>query len=159
MSVNLPVACHGKGHITACFAFYALCWSLMAWASDASDQKLSVLDALAMRFSEARALPPGTRPPPPPQINLKALIGLQFGAIRRSLGPPDPQVGGYDFACHASKCWVYTYGAEEKFDERSPDCKKGSALCSIAVTTGGPFILILGLSSGHVVTARWQGQK
>lgn len=128
----------------------------MAWASDARDQMAAALSALARYFSEARTLPSGTRPRPP-KVNLKRLIGLPSGTIRRSLGPPDPPVGNYDFACHASRCWVYTYGAKENFDKGGSICDEGSDLCSVVVSTGGPFLLILGLSSGHVVTARWQG--
>jgi hypothetical protein len=143
---------------TSSFVFLLLFSSMIAWAGDAPDQTSAALGALTRYFAEARTLPSGTRPRPP-QVNLKGLIGLPSDAIRRSLGPPDPPVENYDFACHASECWVYTYGAKENFAEGGQICEEGSDLCSIVVTTGGPFLLIVGVSSGHVVTARWQGQK
>jgi hypothetical protein len=128
-----------------------------ATASDVPAKSTSDLNSLASYFNKARALPVGTRPPPP-HANLRKLIGLAFDEIRGALGPPDPP-DDYDWQCHATRCAVYSYGA----DERNAPVRTGDAgngIQWIEVSTGGPWVLILGVSSSDkVVSARWEGQK
>jgi hypothetical protein len=138
-------------------AILLLSWSTLSFAGDVNGQRQAKLGELAKYFVQARSLHPGSRPPPP-DFNLETLIGSRSNSIRKALGRPDRTDNDYDFGCGAQKCWVYTYGPKsEPFQEIPQD--DGSGLSTIVVTTGGPFILILGISSNRIITARWQGQK
>jgi hypothetical protein len=135
-----------------------LTWSIGSMAGDSINDRTSSLDALAKHFARARNLPSGSRPPPP-TTDLGMILGLRSASIRKALGVSDPPVDGYDFQCAAPTCWVYTYGPNEYRGEKTPSIEDRSNLSTIVVTTGGPFLLILGISANRVVTARWQGQK
>jgi hypothetical protein len=136
-----------------------LTWSIGSMAGDSINDRTSSLNALAKHFARARILPSGSRPSPP-TIDLGMIVGLRSAAIRKALGVSDPPVDGYDFQCGAPTCWVYTYGPEEHGGgEETPSIEDGSNLSTIVITTGGPFLLVLGISANRVLTARWQGQK
>jgi hypothetical protein len=103
-------------------------------------------------LSAAAALPLGSRPSPP-DVDLGFLIGLSPQAIRTALGAPYSRSA----ACSAAQCWSYRYGpdaAPPKVEENN-----GDGTVDIEVITGGPFLLIVGFSSHHVVLASWQGQR
>ena len=128
-----------------------------ALAADPAMESQSVLQRLARDFNAARALPIGTRPAPP-DVELRKLIGVKWSIVRTALGSPDVS-DDYDWQCHAKKCQVYTYGADERQADQPVTGDDGNGLQWVSVTTGGPWVLILGVSSNKVVSARWQGQK
>ena len=121
-----------------------------------AQDSMSVLAALAHKFTTARALSPGTRPAPP-DIDINKLIGVKWTTVRAALGHPDAPVD-YDWECRAEQCQVYSYGADEREAER-PAMVNARDLTSITVITGGPWVLILGVSRNTVTSVRWQGQK
>jgi hypothetical protein len=117
----------------------------------------SALQTLEKDFVGARSLPVGARPAPP-DLDLQLLVGLKWSIVRAALGSADKPIRGYDWQCDAKKCEVYTYGASEA--HLAPEIiDEGNGLKTLVVTTGGPWVLILGVSSSRVTTARWQGQK
>jgi hypothetical protein len=133
----------------------SLPFSTTTWSKDPDAQ--SCLSALHSFFSSARAQPLGSRPAPP-YIYLKALLGLQMSAIRTVLGPPDKREANYPPPeCHAAQCWSFTYGPGPGPLPAPTD--NGDGTMSVYVTTGGPWLLILGFTKGRIVTAFWQGQK
>jgi hypothetical protein len=116
----------------------------------------SVLTELSADFSHARSQPLGSRPTPP-DIDLERLIGLQASSIRATLGPPDRLRGAWKPPCEAARCWSYTYGpGPEPF---SDEVQHHGNTDSILVTTGGPFLLILGVAGDRVASAHWLGQR
>jgi hypothetical protein len=128
-------------------------------AANPPDSAQSTLTNLARHFRAARALPEGTRPAPP-DVKIEKIVGLPVSAVRSALGPADaPLKVEYDWDCDAETCQIYTYGADERasIDARIAADKKD--LESIVITTGGPYVLVVGVSSNTVATARWQGQK
>ena len=101
--------------------------------------------------------PSGSRPTPP-DVDVKALLGLQKSAIRTVLGPPDIRKANYpSLECHAAQCWSFTYGPGPSPLPAPTD--DGDGTMSVYVTTGGPWLLILGFTKGRLVTAFWRGQK
>jgi hypothetical protein len=73
------------------------------WSKDPDAQ--SCLNTLRSFFLSARAQPSGSRPTPP-DMDVKALLGLQKSAIRTVLGPPDKREANYPPPeCHAAQCW------------------------------------------------------
>jgi hypothetical protein len=119
-------------------------------AGAATDQP--ELRNLKSKLSAAAALPLGSRPSPP-EVDLGFLIGLSPQEIRSGLGVPYSRSA----TCTAAECWSYRYGpdsAPPKVVKRNDD-----GTVDLEVTTGGPFLLIIGFSSHHVVLANWQGQK
>jgi hypothetical protein len=119
-------------------------------ASDAADQP--ALRTLRAKFSAAAALPLGSRPAPP-DIDLSFLIGLPVQEIRQALGAPYSRSVG----CSAPQCWSYRYGPDAAAPEVTKTNNDGTV--DVVVTTGGPFLLIIGFSSHHVILANWQGQR
>jgi hypothetical protein len=128
-----------------------------ALAADPATTSQSVLQSLAGDFEAARALPVGSRPVPP-DIELRKLVGMKWSIVRAALGSPDVP-DDYDWQCHAKKCEVYSYGANERQADKPETGEDGNGLQWVSVTTGGPWVLILGVSLNKVISARWQGQK
>jgi hypothetical protein len=125
-------------------------------AGESQDHNRTALSELANDFRSARILPAGSRPSPP-DLDLNSLLGLSSTRLRSSLGPPDHPIHGYRRQCGADWCWVFTYGPKQSF---APSVmKQENGLNTIEVTTGGPFLLVVGVSSNRVATARWEGQK
>lgn len=116
---------------------------------------VSVLTELSADFSAARSQPPGSRPTPP-YVDLEQLIGLRLYSVRAALGMPDSQESGMS-PCEAVRCWSYTYGPGP--EPYSDEVQHHGETDSIVVTTGGPFLLILGVSGDRVVSADWLGQR
>jgi hypothetical protein len=129
-------------------------------ASDGSREQLAKLNALAKHFSKARSYALGSRPHPP-HVDINSLIGLSSASILKALGTPDvPPTDDYDYDCGPPRCWAYSYGpSSSEFDANNAAASARGDLESIVVTTGGPYLLILGIVSDRVVTARWRGQK
>lgn len=125
-------------------------WCGAATSSTAED----TLRKLTKEFSAARAMPLGSRPRPP-NTDLAALNGLPSSAINAALGPED--MGSFRPECHAPVCWSFTYGPGPAPFHAPVD--NGNGTVSVEVTTGGPWLLVIGLTSGHVATAFWQGQR
>jgi len=119
-------------------------------------QSRSTLKALSRHFDAARASPPGSRPATP-NIDLRALVGVPSSAVRASLGtpatcawvPPPKLIGG--------ECWSYVYGPKAVQTPVSVDLHNGYE--EITVVTGGPFLLMLNVSEGHIAAAKWLGQR
>lgn len=79
---------------------YAILISALAcfeplFAGETQDQSRTTLDAQIDDFQSARALPAGSRPSPP-DVDLKALPGLNSTRLRSALGPPDHPIKGID---------------------------------------------------------------
>jgi hypothetical protein len=129
---------------------------LRGLSKESQSQRHATLAALASDFAKARALPPGSRPAPP-GLNLEDLVGLSLSQIRSALGSPDKPIEGYGFECGAERCFAFTYGPTGH--EEPTEIKQADGLETVVVTTGGPFLLVVGVSSKEVITARWQGQK
>ena len=130
--------------------------SELLFAGESRDHYRAALSELADDFKSARTLPAGSRPSPP-DLDLKSLLGLSSTRLRSSLERPDHPIHGYRPQCGADLCWVFTYGPKESF---APSViKQENGVNTIEVTTGGPFLLVIGLSSNRVATARWEGQK
>jgi hypothetical protein len=133
----------------------SLPFTTTTWSKDPDAQ--SCLNTLHSFFLSARAQPSGSRPTPP-DVDVKALLGLQKSAIRTVLGPPDIRKANYpSLECHAAQCWSYTYGPGPSPLPAPTD--DGDGTMSVYVTTGGPWLLILGFTKGRLVTAFWRGQK
>ena len=115
----------------------------------------SVLTELSADFSAARAQPLGSRPGPP-EVDLTRLIGLRMHLVRAAIGAPDSQEPEMPL-CEAARCWSYIYGpGPEPF---SDEVQHHGNTDSILVTTGGPFLLILGVAGDRVASAHWLGQR
>jgi hypothetical protein len=86
-------------------------------------------------------------------MDLGFLVGLSTREIRQALGAP------YDrsAACLAAQCWSYRYGPEAPPPE--VETKNDDGTVNVVVTTGGPFLLIIGFSSHRAIQAKWQGQR
>jgi hypothetical protein len=115
----------------------------------------SVLTELSADFSAARAQPLGSRPAPP-DVELTRLIGLKTSSVHAALGAPESQEPGMPL-CEATRCWSYTYGPGPK--PFSDEVQHHGNTDSIVVSTGGPFLLILGVSADRVISAHWLGQR
>jgi len=134
----------------------ALMHSGRLFAGESNDRYRVALGVLSDDFKKARTLPPGSRPSPP-DLDLSALLGLSSTRLRSALGSPDHRGHSDHAGCDAELCWVFTYGPKESF---APTViKQENGLDTVVVTTGGPFLLVVGVSSNRVATARWEGQK
>ena len=136
----------------------ALCLLLQAHSvvADDTDRRRVVLTALTRDFKLARKLPAGSRPAPP-SVDLNALVGIPATRVRSALGRPDRPLPDYDYECGAEHCWAFTYGSLREEEPTVVAEQDGSK--TIIVTTGGPYLLVLGISGKQVTTAKWQGQK
>ena len=121
-------------------------------AAAADSPRTTVLSDLQLAFQRARALPLGSRPPPPPDLNINALVGAQPGALRASLGTPNYE--GSDLDCGASRCWAFTYGPEPAPTTSERDI--GDGRTEVVVSTGGPWLLLVAIDNDSVKTARWR---
>jgi hypothetical protein len=128
----------------------------LLFAGEPSDDYHATLNQLASDFKGARALPAGSCPSPP-DLDLKALLGSNSTRLRSALGPPDRPVRGSRPKCGADLCWTFRYGPKPNFAHSAVAQENG--LNSILVATGGPFLLIVGISSNRVETAEWLGQR
>jgi hypothetical protein len=114
------------------------------------------LDMLTESFDQVRRGPPSSEWPAIPDIDPEPLIGMSASAIRAALGRPDRPTRYDNWECSACVCWVYTYNSLKPL----PDAVVASSTPGVViVTTGGPPLLILGITDGRVTSARWQGQK
>lgn len=125
-------------------------------ADDSGSRARDKLAELAKDFASARALPDGSRPGPP-EFDLNVLLGLRSSRIRSALGSRDNPVAGYRYDCGAKLCWTFTYGPTNHVTMK--EIREVNGLETIEVTAGGPFLLVLGISSNRVITAKWLGQK
>ncbi len=117
------------------------------------------LDTLSQSFAQIRRDPPSPHWPAIPDIDPEPLIGMPASAIRAALGRSDrPDRYEEDWECGAPRCWVYTYDSPKPRDYVVVDSPT-PGLKTVIVSTGGPPLLILGITSGRVTSARWQGQK
>jgi hypothetical protein len=127
---------------------------LLSSAVAASSGAHFTLQALAKDFSDARSMPLGSRPGPP-GIELASLKGVTSSAIRTALGQPDQGPPNPD--CHAELCWSFTYGPGAA-PLRGP-VDNGGGNVSIEVSTGGPWLLVLGFTADRLTSAFWRGQR
>jgi hypothetical protein len=136
-----------------------VCWlSSGASAADMTfETNRRALEELSKSFTEARSLPSGSRPSPP-SIDLQRLVGLRLSAIRNALGVPNGGAGHLP-RCHASLCFSYSYGPAVLPETDPGPVDRGDGTMEMQVTTGGPWLLIIGVSDNQVVSADWLGQK
>jgi hypothetical protein len=111
----------------------------------------STLVALRDAFAIARALPRGSRPSPP-DLEPTELINSSLATLEAYLGRSTRLDCDDLLTRPAETCASFTYGPGP-----APPIKV--APDSVTVTTGGPWLLVAGLSKGRVVDARWLGQK
>jgi hypothetical protein len=118
----------------------------------AAERDTSTLDTIRAHFVAARALPPGSRPPPP-ATDLKSLIRVPISTLEAYLGASEPAFECGDlFPRPPATCIAYTFGPEPAPEVEDPASE-------IAVATGGPWLLVIGISNGRVVASRWLGQR
>ena len=120
---------------------------VVATASLAAAASTPTLETFRAAFAAARALPLGSRPSPP-DLEPTSLIHTSFLTLRAYLGHSTRLDCDDLLTRPAETCASFTYGP-------GPEDPPGS----ITVTTGGPWLLVVGLSNGRVVDARWLGQK
>jgi hypothetical protein len=118
----------------------------------------AALAALAKDFAYARSLPEGTRPGPSEDVDIDMLVGLRLSTIRGAIGSPDKRDRRFPLECGAPRCVSFTYGQEER-PVYAPPLLQPDGLMTVIVDTGGPWLLILGLAEGRVVSAQWRGQR
>jgi len=116
----------------------------------------SALKALSRHFDAARASPPGSRPKTP-NIDLQALVGVPFSAVRTSLGTPAKCAWVPPPELKGGECWSYVYGPKAVHIPASVYLHNGYE--EITVVSGGPFLLMLNVSEGHIAAAKWLGQR
>jgi hypothetical protein len=102
-------------------------------------------------FAAARALPLGSRPSPP-NLEPTGLIHASIATLRAYLGHWTRLDCADLLERPAETCASFTYGPDPAPPVEDPPG-------SITVTTGGPWLLVVGVSKGRVVDARWLGQK
>ena len=129
--------------------------SLVAFAASfptsAGPSDTLILDAFRDAFAAARALPLGSRPPPP-DLKPAGLVHTPFTTLKAYLGHAT-HLDCDDLLTRPVKtCASFTFGPAPTIPVDDPPG-------SITVTTGGPWLLVVGLSQGRVVDARWLGQK
>jgi len=123
----------------------------MPVATPAGESSTSALDAFHTAFVAARTLPPGSRPLPP-DLEPSRLIHTPLIVLKGYLGASMQLDCGELLSCRAEKCVYFTYGP-------GPTAPTDDPPGSITVVTGGPWLLVVGVSKGRVVDARWLGQK
>src|SRR6202022_640101 len=96
--------------------------------------------------------------PTPPYFYLEQLVGASQSSVRHALGVPDSQWRISRELCQAALFVSYTFGARETISSPEPVRHNADGTDSIVVTTGGPWLLILGFTDGRLVSARWLGQ-
>jgi hypothetical protein len=132
----------------------------VSFAADTTKSSQLTLSALARDLVKARALPEGTRPQPPDDVELSDLLGLSFSSVRHALGVPDKRHRRWvPPGCHAPICLTYTYGRQESPATSSAPVDLGNGMMEILVSTGGPYLLVLGFSGDRLVSADWLGQR
>ena len=110
-----------------------------------------MLHAFRDAFAAARALPLGSRPSPP-DLDPTSLVHTSLFTLKRLLGP-SMHVDCDDLLTRpVETCVSFTYGPAPAPPVEDPPG-------SISVTTGGPWLLVVGLSKGRVMDAQWLGQK
>lgn len=131
---------------------------MVSCSTTTSDPNASAtLIALGKDFAYARSLPEGTRPRPPEDVDIHALIGMKLSAIRRAIGRPNKLDRQFPPECGEWRCVSFTYGQYEHSVGRVE--RQPNGLMTIIVSTGGPWLLLLGLSGDRVVSAQWRGQR
>ncbi len=121
----------------------------------ADSTRTTVLSELQLAFQDARALPLGSRPSPPLDVDIDSLVGAHLGLIRASLGTPDYE-GDDLLNCDATQCWAFEYGPEP---EPPLTRDRGDGRTDIVIRTGGPWLLLLAIENDSVTAARWRGQR
>lgn len=116
------------------------------------------LNVLRQSFAEIRRDPPRADWPAIPDVDPEPLIGMPASAIRSALGHSDRRTIYSDWECGAPACWVFTYDSLKPRPDLVVDSPTPGPEV-VTVTTGGPPLLILGITGGRVTSARWQGQK
>ena len=109
-----------------------------------------LLEELKGGLASARALPLGSRPPPP-EIDLGQLKGTSKAAVIQALGKPTYCGDEADEDCATSTSWKYEWGPP------APPLKSGNGF--VEVTTGGPWVIDLSFTGDTVSSARWLGQR
>jgi hypothetical protein len=109
------------------------------------------LSAFREAFAAARALTLGSRPPPP-ALELDRLVHTSIEMLRTYLGPSTRLDCGDLLHVPVEACASFTYGP-------GPEPAVESPPGTITITTGGPWLLVVGISKGRVVEARWLGQR
>ena len=152
---RIPFRSGARGFITAaiCLTYY-----VPSWAAAPAARIQAALAVLANQFVVARSLPEGTRPTPP-YFYLDQLVGASQSSVRQALGAPDPQWPISRDLCQAAICVSYTFGAQETISSPEPVRHNADGTNSIIVSTGGPWLLMLGFTDGRLVSARWLGQR
>jgi hypothetical protein len=121
----------------------------MAVATLAAASSTRVLETFRAAFAAARALPLGSRPSPP-DLEPTSLIHTPLITLSGYLGQSTPIDCSDLLTRQAETCVSFIYG---------PGPAPQDPPRSITITTGGPWLLLVGLSKGQVVDARWLGQK
>lgn len=114
------------------------------FATHSKETEAQLLTAFRDAFLAARALAPGSRPPPPPKLELGRLVHISFEMLRSYLGPPTRLDCDDLLHLPVDACASFTYG---------PGPNKTT------VTFGGPWLLVVGVSKGRVAEVRWLGQR
>jgi hypothetical protein len=104
------------------------------------------LSAFREAFAAARALPLGSRPPPP-ALELDRLVHTSIETLHTYLGPWSRLDCGDLLHVPVEACASFTYGP-------GPEPAVESPPGTITITIGGPWLLVVGISKGRVVEAR-----
>ncbi len=139
---------HGAALIRTAGIFAGLATSVTILAGASST---SILDSFRDAFAAARSLPLGSRPSPP-ALEPASLIHTSLASLSAYLGHSKHFDCGDLLARPAEKCVSFTYGP-------GPSMPVKDTPGTVYFTTGGPWLLVVGMSKGVVVDARWLGQK
>ena len=123
----------------------------VAVATLAAASSTRALETFRAAFAAARALPLGSRPSPP-DLEPTSLIHTSFLTLTAYLGHSTRLDCDDLLSRPAETCASFTYGPVLAPPVEDPPG-------SITVTTGGPWLLVVGLLKGRIVDARWLGQK
>jgi hypothetical protein len=155
--LRAPLNCgvrHNVNRLVAQIMPFLATVALAACTTTPSDSS-SVLRQLADSFRAARRLPLGSRPAPP-AVDLGSLVGQPVAIVREAIGHPDPTARYPQSDCGARRCISFTYGPAPEPPQLT---RCDQQLCEVVVTTGGPWLLLLGSDNGIVASAQWRGQK